>query len=124
LITASPPRLERLAIQATPASAGAMDCQTKTARAILCHGTGYLLAVTENRPSLHAGAERVSGDPATGLTLRQHLLALLRLTLTKQGFHDTRRLMSVQPCLLYWPSRHRADVAAAWHGEGHCLHHP
>jgi error-prone DNA polymerase len=34
---------------------------------------------------------------ATGLTLRQHPLALLRPTLSEQGYHDTRRLTSARP---------------------------
>jgi error-prone DNA polymerase len=34
---------------------------------------------------------------ATGLTLRQHPLVLLRATLSQQGYHDTRRLTSARP---------------------------
>ena len=34
---------------------------------------------------------------ATGLTLRQHPLALLRPLLTAQGYHDTRRLSTARP---------------------------
>jgi error-prone DNA polymerase len=34
---------------------------------------------------------------ATGLTLRQHPLALLRPALTKLSYHDTRRLNTARP---------------------------
>jgi error-prone DNA polymerase len=39
-----------------------------------------------------AGQSVVMDYTATGLTLHQHPLVLLRLTLTKLGYHDTRRL--------------------------------
>jgi error-prone DNA polymerase len=48
-------------------------------------------------PAEAAGQSVVMDYTATGLTLRQHPLALLRPTLTKLGYHDTRRLNSARP---------------------------
>jgi error-prone DNA polymerase len=56
--------------------------------------------IKEAAPSLTAEAagQAVGLDyAATGLILRQHPLALLRPALSKQGYHDTRRLLSARP---------------------------
>jgi error-prone DNA polymerase len=48
-------------------------------------------------PAEAAGQSVVLDYQATGLTLRQHPLALLRPGLHAQGYHDTRRLNSARP---------------------------
>ena len=48
-------------------------------------------------PAEAAGQSVVMDYTATGLTLRQHPLALLRPTLGKLGYHDTRRLNTGRP---------------------------
>ncbi len=48
-------------------------------------------------PAEAAGHSVVLDYTAAGLTLRQHPLALLRPTLLKQGYHDTRRLNTARP---------------------------
>jgi len=48
-------------------------------------------------PAEAAGQSVVLDYTATGLTLRQHPLALLRATLLTQGYHDTRRLNTARP---------------------------
>lgn len=48
-------------------------------------------------PAEAAGQTVVLDYTATGLTLRQHPLALLRPMLVKQGLHDTRRLNTARP---------------------------
>ncbi len=48
-------------------------------------------------PAEAAGQAVVLDYTATGLTLRQHPLALLRPVLVKQGCHDTRRLNTARP---------------------------
>jgi error-prone DNA polymerase len=48
-------------------------------------------------PAEAAGQAVVLDYNATGLTLRQHPLALLRPILSKLGYHDTRRLTSARP---------------------------
>ncbi len=48
-------------------------------------------------PKEASGQAVVQDYAATGLTLRQHPLALLRPTLTKLGYHDTRRLNTARP---------------------------
>lgn len=48
-------------------------------------------------PAEAAGQSVVLDYTATGLTLRQHPLALLRPLLLKQGCHDTRRLGTARP---------------------------
>jgi error-prone DNA polymerase len=48
-------------------------------------------------PAEAAGQSVVMDYTATGLTLHQHPLALLRPTLTKLGYHDTRRLNTARP---------------------------
>lgn len=48
-------------------------------------------------PSETDGQSVVQDYTATGLTLRQHPLALLRPLLQRQGFHDTRRLNTARP---------------------------
>ena len=56
--------------------------------------------IQETAPSLPdeaAGQSVVMDYTATGLTLRQHPLALLRPALTKLGYHDTRRLNTARP---------------------------
>ena len=56
--------------------------------------------IQETAPSLPdeaAGQSVVMDYTATGLTLRQHPLALLRPALTKLGCHDTRHLNTARP---------------------------
>jgi error-prone DNA polymerase len=55
--------------------------------------------IREPAPSLPgetSGQAVVLDYTATGLSLRQHPLALLRPVLTAQGYHDTRRLLSAK----------------------------
>jgi len=59
------------------------------------HALGEPALIREPAPTLPAeaaGQSVVLDYTATGLTLRQHPLALLRPSLVKQGCHDTRRL--------------------------------
>jgi error-prone DNA polymerase len=58
---------------------------------------GLIEEVAPSLPAEAAGQAVVLDYTATGLTLRQHPLALLRPALLKQGYHDTRRLLSAQP---------------------------
>ena len=56
--------------------------------------------IRESPPALPAevaGQAVVLDYTATGLTLRLHPLALLRPALSRQGFHDTRRLNAARP---------------------------
>ena len=48
-------------------------------------------------PAEAAGQAVVQDYAATGLTLRQHPLALLRPALSKLGYHDTQRLNAARP---------------------------
>jgi error-prone DNA polymerase len=58
---------------------------------------GLIKEAAPSLPAEAAGQAVVLDYAATGLTLRQHPLALLRFTLAKQGYHDTRRLLSARP---------------------------
>jgi error-prone DNA polymerase len=58
---------------------------------------GLIKEVAPSLPAEAAGPSVVLDYAATGLTLRQHPLALLRPTLVKQGYHDTRPLLSARP---------------------------
>jgi error-prone DNA polymerase len=53
--------------------------------------------VAPNLPAEAAGQSVVMDYTATGLSLRQHPLALLRPALTELGYHDTRRLNTARP---------------------------
>jgi error-prone DNA polymerase len=57
---------------------------------------GLINEVAPTLPAEAAGQAVVLDYAATGLTLRQHPLALLRPTLSKLGYHDTRRLNSAR----------------------------
>jgi error-prone DNA polymerase len=57
---------------------------------------GLIDEIAPSLPAEAAGQAVVLDYAATGLTLRQHPLALLRPTLSKLGYHDTRRLNSAR----------------------------
>jgi error-prone DNA polymerase len=58
---------------------------------------GLINEVAPLLPAEAAGQAVVQDYSATGLTLRQHPLALLRPVLSQQGYHDTRRLNTARP---------------------------
>ena len=58
---------------------------------------GLIKEIAPSLPAEAAGQAVVLDYTATGLTLRQHPLVLLRPTLSQQGYHDTRRLTSARP---------------------------
>ena len=69
-ITAIPLLLERLALTGALVTIDAMGTQTKIAQTILDHGGDYLLAVKDNRPSLHDEIRRYLDDSAASIHSR------------------------------------------------------